>query len=143
MRIPLLKSVMTPFPFWIDADAPLLEARQMMQKHGVRHLPVKKNGDLFSVITDRDLKFTLDPTLGLPPREAMQVHDVCVYTAFTVDIDTRLDAVLSEMAERRIGSALVTRHDQLAGIFTYVDACSAFAELLRESRSDGQDPHAA
>ena len=143
MRIPLLKSVMSPFPFWIDADAPLLEAREMMQKHGVRHLPVKKSGELFSIITDRDLKFTLDPTLGLPPREAMRVRDVCVYTAFTVDIDTRLDAVLAEMADRRIGSALVTRQDQLAGIFTYVDACRAFAEILREWRNDGQDPHAA
>ncbi len=143
MRIPLLKSVMSPFPFWIDADAPLLEASQMMQKHGVRHLPVKKDGELHSVITDRDLKFALDPKLGLPPREAMQVKDVCVYTAFTVDIDTRLDAVLSEMAERRIGSAIVTRENQLAGIFTYVDACDAFARLLREWRSDGQDPHAA
>lgn len=143
MRIPLLKSVMSPFPFWVDADAPLLEARQMMQQHGVRHLPVKKDGELHSIITDRDLKFTLDPKLGLPPREAMRVRDVCVYAAFTVDIDTRLDAVLSEMADRRIGSALVTRNGQLAGIFTYVDACRAFAELLRGSRSDGQDPHAA
>ncbi len=143
MRIPLLKSVMTPFPFWIDADAALLEARRMMQEHDVRHLPVKKDGELHSIITDRDVKFVLDPTLGLPPREAMRVIDVCVYTAFSVDIETRLEVVLESMAERRIGSALITREGQLAGILTYVDACRSYAEVLRHWRGEHDDPRVA
>lgn len=134
---------MTPFPFWIDADAPLLEARQMMQEHDVRHLPVKKDGELHSIITDRDVKFVLDPTLGLPPREAMKVIEVCVYTAFSVDIDTRLEIVLESMAERRIGSALITREGQLAGILTYVDACRSYAEVLRHWRGEHDDPRVA
>ena len=61
---------MTPFPHWIDADEPLLAARDLMQQHHVRHLPVKDKGRLVSVITDRDVKFATDPALGLPPRAA-------------------------------------------------------------------------
>jgi 8-oxo-dGDP phosphatase len=79
-RIPLLKTEMTPFPWWVDIDEPLLAARELMRQHKVRHLPVKAGGKLVSVITDRDLKFALDPDLGLPPRESLRVRDVCVYT---------------------------------------------------------------
>jgi hypothetical protein len=36
------------------------------------------------------------------------------------------------MAEHHIGSAVITRHDKLAGMFTTSDACRAYANLLRE-----------
>ena len=139
-RIPTLKSAMTPFPWWIGIDEPLLVAREMMQAHKVRHLPVKSQGQLVSVISDRDIKFALDPELGLPPRESMRVRDVCVFTPYIVDIETRLDVVVETMAERRIGSAIVTREGKLVGIFTSADACRAFGRLLREMRGDTLDP---
>jgi acetoin utilization protein AcuB len=142
-RIPLLKTVMTPFPWWVDIDEPLLVARDMMRQHKVRHLPVKENGKLTSVITDRDLKFALDPDLGLPPRESLRVRDVCVYTAYIVDIDSRLETVLDTMAERKIGSALVTRDGNLVGIFTSTDACRALARMIRERRGEDLDPQIA
>lgn len=142
-RVPLLKSVMTPFPWWIEIDEPVLAAREMMRKHKVRHLPVKEHGKLVSVVTDRDLKFALDPELGLPPREALRVRDVCVYTAYIVDIESRLEAVLEAMAERKIGSALVTRDDKLVGIFTSMDACRVLAGIIRQRRGDDLDPQIA
>lgn len=142
-RIPQLKTEMTPFPWWVDIDEPLLAARELMRRHKVRHLPVKNNGKLVSVITDRDFKFALDPDLGLPPRESLRVRDVCVYTAFIVDIDSRLEVVLDTMAERKIGSALVTRDGNLVGIFTSPDACRVLARLLRELRGEHFDPEVA
>lgn len=142
-RIPLLKTEMTPFPWWVDIDEPLLAARELMRQHKVRHLPVKENGRLVSLVTDRDLKFALDPDLGLPPRESLRVRDVCVYTAFIVDIESRLEEVLETMAERKIGSALVTRDGKLVGIFTSPDACRVLARLIREQRDDYLDPRIA
>jgi CBS domain-containing protein len=142
-RIPLLKTVMTPFPWWIDIDEPLLAAREMMRKHKVRHLPVKEHGKLVSVVTDRDLKFALDPELGLPPRESLSVRDVCVYTAYIVDIESRLEAVLEVMAERKIGSALVTRDGNLVGIFTSMDACRVLAQMIGQLRGEHLDPQIA
>ncbi|MFU8821685.1 MAG: CBS domain-containing protein [Gammaproteobacteria bacterium] len=142
-RIPLLKSVMTPFPWWVEIDDPLLTAREMMRQHKVRHLPVKEHGRLVSVVTDRDLKFSLDPELGLPPRESLRVRDVCVFTAYIVDIETRLEVVLDTMAERRIGSALVTKDDKLVGIVTSPDICRALAALIRDQRGEGTDPRIA
>jgi acetoin utilization protein AcuB len=142
-HIPLLKTVMTPFPWWVDIDEPLLVARDMMRAHRVRHLPVKDNGKLVSVVTDRDLKFALDPELGLPPRESMRVRDVCVYTAFIVDIETRLEEVLETMAERKIGSALVTKDENLVGIVTSPDVCRALAKLICERRGEDRGPRIA
>lgn len=142
-RIPLLKSVMTPFPWWVEVDDPLLAARDMMRKHKVRHLPVKDDGRLVSVVTDRDLKFALDPELGLPPRESMRVRDVCVFTAYIVDIETRLEEVLETMAERRIGSALVTKDDKLVGIVTSPDICRTLAGMIRRLRGEDGEPRIA
>jgi hypothetical protein len=34
------------------------------------------------------------------------------------------------MADHRIGSAIVTKHDKLDRIFTVTDACRALAEVL-------------
>ena len=45
-EMPRIKSVMTPFPYSIEAAAPLSHARQMMEKHGFHQLPVMKDGEL-------------------------------------------------------------------------------------------------
>jgi acetoin utilization protein AcuB len=56
-------------------------------------------------------------------------------------MNTRLDEVLAHMAEHQLGSAIVTRHGKLAGIFTVTDACRHFAEYLRDQvrRAGGDD----
>ena len=144
MKLTLIKSVMTPFPHWIDASEPLLAARDMMQQLGVRHLPVKEDGQLVSVITDRDVKFVMDPGLGLPPREALRVRDVGVFSAYVVDLNTPLSAVLLEMAERRIGSVMITRNGDLCGIFTSTDACREFGKQISQREgSPSDDPEVA
>jgi CBS domain-containing protein len=143
MKIRRVKSVMTPFPHWIDAREPLLAARDMMLELQVRHLPVKEDGELVSIVTDRDLKFAMDPKLGLPPREAMRVKDIAVYSAYVADLETPLHVVLLEMAARRIGSTLVTRYGQLCGILTTTDICRTFGEELRQQECPDGDPEAA
>ena len=37
-------NVMTPFPHSVDLGASLLEARQFMKEHKIRHLPITKDG---------------------------------------------------------------------------------------------------
>jgi CBS domain-containing protein len=55
-----------------------------------------------------------------------------VKDCYIVDLATPLAAVLRHMAEHRIGSAVVTRRDKLAGVFTATDACRAFADYLED-----------
>ncbi len=132
--IKAVRAVMTPFPYAVDSNAPLRRARQMMHEHDVHHLPVQQGKKLVGVLSDRDLKRALDPSLGLPPADELFVDDVMVHDPYVVEAKTPLDEVLLEMADARIGSALVVKEGKLVGIFTANDACRAFGMHLRGER---------
>jgi CBS-domain-containing membrane protein len=122
---------MTPLPLSIGVEARVLEARELMAEHDIRHLPVTDDGRLVGVVTQRDIGLVLDPELDLPFDEELRVRSVCILEAYVVAPDTPLDEVVDEMARRRIGSALVARNGRLLGIFTVTDACRILAETLR------------
>lgn len=127
---PLIRSVMTAFPHAIDVEAPLDEARQMMVRRKIRHLPVKDQDELVGLITDRDIKLVLGPYGSAVGEEGPRVRNACVFDVFAVETTTPLRDVVAEMARRRIGSALVTKDGRLAGIFTATDACEYLAQRL-------------
>jgi acetoin utilization protein AcuB len=129
---PLVKSVMSSFPYSIALNAPLLEARKLMLEHRVRHLPVTKDHELKGIITDRDIKLLLGPEMDYPNPRELTVEDAFVANPYVVDINQPLSDVVLDMAERHIGAALVTGHGRLAGIFTVSDACRVLGEWLRE-----------
>ena len=131
--IPSLKSAMTPFPYSVEHTAPLEEARALMDQHKVRHLPVTDGHELVGIITDRDMRSALSLPLSGEIVSTLTVEDVCVPNAYTVDLNEPIENVLLTMAEKHIGSALVTRKGRLAGVFTYVDACRCFGEYIREN----------
>jgi acetoin utilization protein AcuB len=127
---PSLKSVMTPFPHAVGIDDPLIDARKLMLKHHVRHLPVIRDSQLAGIITDRDIKLLLGPEFDYPDPHDLTVEDAYVEEGYVVDIQAPLAEVVRAIADRHIGAALVTRKGKLAGIFTTIDACRAFANLL-------------
>lgn len=130
-HMPTLATVMTPFPYAIDIDAPLEQARTMMTAHAIRHLPVIQGGTLVGVLTERDMLRSLEPHRPLQLPAACRVRDACVLDAYVVDLAERLDTVLLHMADQHIGSAIVVKHKKLVGIFTVTDACQAFGTYLR------------
>ena len=121
---PTLAAAMTPFPYAIDAEARIAEAAAMMEKHHIHHSPVTVGQQIGGIVSARDIA-------DRGTREWL-IRDVYTADPYIVDLNTPLDEVLFTMATRHIGSAIVTRHDKLAGIFTTVDVCRSFAALLRE-----------
>ena len=140
-HIPAIKTVMTAFPYSVDIDAPISEAREFMHEHKVRHLPVTEHERLKGVLTDRDMKLYLGLETTPSEEKSIRVRDVYLEEPYVVDLDERLDVVLMAMVDRHIGSVLITRHGRLAGLFTTTDACRSFAEHLREQFNppDGND----
>lgn len=136
MTPPTLARVMTPFPHSVDIDDLLEIAIKLMQANNIRHVPVTQESRVVGVISDRDIKAA---QRLLPELQSFPVQIAYEDTPYVVDIDTRLDAVLNAMAERQIGSAIVTRREKLVGIFTCVDACRAFAAHLRSQYGDDDD----
>ena len=141
MKEPLLKTYMTPFPYSVDIEAPIGEARLKMLEHKIRHLPVTRDNELVGVITDRDIKLILGPEFDNPNPAEVTVEEASIEDCYTVDIKTQLLPVLKHMSDHHIGSTVVTFNGRIAGIFTMVDACRAFAEHLETQFHPGEtDP---
>jgi acetoin utilization protein AcuB len=128
--MPQVIAMMTPFPYSIDVDATLAAAMELMRAHHIRHLPVVESGVLRGVISDRDIRGALGPDAHAAEKHSVRnaFHD----DAYTVEAHTPLDEVAQTMAERHIGSAIVTKAGKLVGVFTTTDACVALARVLRE-----------
>jgi acetoin utilization protein AcuB len=128
---PRVATVMTPFPYHVDADADLSHARDLMREHHIRHLPVMRDGKLAGVVTERDVDLAVAVAGTNHDPNTMRVWSVCQREPFVVELDTSLAEVVQVLADRQIGSALVVRHGRLAGIITMVDICRTLAGMLR------------
>jgi len=126
--IPQIKKYMTTDVQTIGDEQPMSVAHALMRNQHIRHLPVLHQGKVVGIVTDRDLRLIetfqdVDPT-KIPVSEAMTPDP------YVVTPDASLDEVVSTMAAKKYGSAVVSDNGHVVGIFTTVDACSAFAELL-------------
>lgn len=124
--IPQIQKYMTTAPLSINGNATLAEAVDMMKKKDIRHLPVVL-GEKFGVVSDRDLKFAMSLS-GVNPKTSL-VKDICDDSPYLTNPAASLSAVSSELATRKVGSALVVDNGHLVGIFTTTDACQALADL--------------
>lgn len=140
---PQVVAFMTPFPYSIDIDAPLVAAHRLMREHNFRHLPVTSQGDLVGILTDRDIKLILGPDFAGASEQELQVRDAYVERLCVVSASTPVATVARTMAENHIGSAIVTKNGKLVGIFTVTDACRALAQVLEPPQSDSDDAPAA
>jgi acetoin utilization protein AcuB len=137
MDVIRVATVMTPFPHHVDAHEDLVTARAMMQEHAIRHLPVIRDGQLAGIVTLRDIEIAMAIAGPGVQEVRIPVWSVCEREPYVVDLDTPIADVASTLADRQIGSAIVTRKGKLAGIITTVDICRAFADLTR--RGDEPD----
>ena len=118
--LPQLKTAMTPFPYSIDIEAGIDEARALLAEHDFHHLPVTESGQLVGMLTAGKLA-----NGGAAP-----LRHLCENEPYIVDINERLSEVLNTMARLRVDAAIVVKHGKLAGVFTAADACRVFADLL-------------
>lgn len=138
-KIPTLKTLMSAFPLHIDCNLPLDEAEQLMREKAIHHLVVTRDDGSFSLVSERDLQHH-QALYGNQPSSELLVNDICVDAVICADINDPLDLVLEAMAERHLGSVVVLREGELAGIFTTTDACRHFAALLRDQAgTEGPD----
>jgi acetoin utilization protein AcuB len=126
--IPTVQKYMTTSPHTVGEDQPMAVAHRMMREHHVRHLPVLSGARIVGLVSDRDLNF-VETLKDVDPHRVL-VSEAMTTDPYVVSPDALLDEVVSEMAEHKYGSAVVVQHDKVVGIFTTVDVCRAFADLL-------------
>ncbi|MGE0762580.1 MAG: CBS domain-containing protein [Bdellovibrionales bacterium] len=131
--IPKIQKYMTTTPYAINWASTLEEAMKVMAKHEVRHLPVIKDGNMFGVVSDRDIRSILS-FAGSNPTQ-LKVGDVCTDKPYVTKPDALLNEVATQMAREKFGSALVVDNGKLVGIFTVTDACLALSEICEQKFS--------
>jgi CBS domain-containing protein len=128
--MPIVGAVMTSFPYFVQSDDPFGRLEKMMNDRGIRHLPVQHKGKLVGIVSERDLHHRLPRTAAPEEKARLRARDIMVSNPYVVAFNTPLNEVAAQMAQRHIGSVIVTRKGKLAGILSAIDVCRIFAEYL-------------
>lgn len=115
----------------IEPQQSIAEAARLMRLHSIRHLPVVSKHKVVGVLSQRDVY--LIETLNDVDATRVTVDEAMVRDVYVVDPEESVHVVANEMAERRIGSAVVAHNDKLLGLFTTTDALRALSALAFDS----------
>jgi acetoin utilization protein AcuB len=127
---------MKPARWTIGPTDSLTAARELMQLHQIRHLPVvEPSGEVVGLVSLGDL-YAMEAVAEADPDRA-EVRQAMAAEAFSVAPETPLAEVAAQLADRHVGSALVVEGGRLVGLFTASDALRVLARLLRAEVSAG------
>ncbi|HRY90222.1 MAG TPA: CBS domain-containing protein, partial [Rubrivivax sp.] len=129
----------TPDPVTASERMTIDELQRLMERHGIRHLPVVRGDAVVGVLSDRDVRLLY----GLSAAEKLQVRaaDIMSPAPLTVSAATPLDEVAFAMSDQKVGSVIVNDEDgRFLGIFTAIDALNALVEIIRRGRAAASRP---
>ena len=115
-------------PYTVGPKEPLDNARRLMDKYGLLHLPVRAGGKLVGLLSARELRLVW--ALVHPPPQSLTVEDAMAPDPYAVAPDTPLDEVVRVMAARHVDAAVVLESGQVLGVFASADAMRALADAL-------------
>jgi acetoin utilization protein AcuB len=115
----------------------IIDAFELMQGRGIRHLPVVEDGELKGLVTDRDIRLALIPSPLSTPEDRMyhlgaleRVDEIMATDLITVAPTTTIEEAAKLMAQYKIGAVPVVGQGKLVGILTETDILSVFIEML-------------
>jgi acetoin utilization protein AcuB len=130
IKMPIVGSVMTSFPYFVEADETVTKVEQIMNQHAIRHLPVQHKGKVVGIVSERDLHHYVRRSMPQEEKDGIRARDIMISDPYVVPFRAPLSDVVFEMARRRIGSVIVQRHGKLAGILSSIDVCRILGEYL-------------
>lgn len=129
----LVQDVMTRSPLTIDVAKSLADAKRLMKRWAVRHLPVTDEGELVGMISDRDVK--LIEAHSLTAASDIALSQAMTRAPWTVAPATPLEVAVRHMARHKLGSSVVLENEKVVGILTSNDGLRALAQVLAEARA--------
>lgn len=110
----------------VGADVPVSAARQLMETHRIRHLPVVEGRQLIGIVTDRDLRVA---EARRQDDVELLVADVMTQNVIAVGPDTMVDQAAMLMVDSKIGCLpVLNADDEIVGIITDSDILNMFVE---------------
>lgn len=132
-----VRNKMTANPFTISADQTIPDAQEIMMKHGVRRLPVMKNGKLVGVVSREDIiqaspskatSFSMGELTYLLAKT--KISQIMSKDIITISPDALLEEAATLMRDNNVSFLPVVDNDKLVGIITESNIFDAFIELL-------------
>ena len=131
-----VQDIMTTPAVTVGLDMPVLEARQVMERQRIRHLPVTDGGRLMGIVTDRDIRLNMpSPATSLSVWEInfliakLTVGSVMRRAVITVDPQRDAAEAARIMLDHKIGALPVVDGGAVVGIVTETDMLRAFATM--------------
>ncbi|MCJ7515398.1 MAG: CBS domain-containing protein [Dehalococcoidia bacterium] len=123
-----VRDVMTWNVATVSGDTPIMEARKIMDAHGVRRLPVVDRGKLVGMVSkERITRSAPSPATSLSVWEInyllakMTVKEVMGKDPVTVDPDMSVEAAIALAQKKGVGALPVVENHKLVGIATTND----------------------
>jgi acetoin utilization protein AcuB len=123
----------------------IIDAFELMQGRGIRHLPVIEDGELKGLVTDRDIRLALIPSPLSTPDDRMyhlgaleRVDEIMTADLITVAPNTTIEEAAKLMAQYKIGAVPVVAKGRLVGILTETDILRVFIEMLETIQSSSR-----
>ncbi|HXG30815.1 MAG TPA: CBS domain-containing protein [Thermodesulfobacteriota bacterium] len=137
----LVKNWMKRNPITVEPEMGVKSAFSLLKKHGIRQLPVVKDGVLVGIVTDRDLR---KPEPAVPSlwdesyriEDSFRVGDIMNMEVITVTEDTPIEEAASLLLKHKInGLPVISRAGRLSGIITTSDILGAFLRLYKHEKT--------
>lgn len=123
-----VNDLMTVDPITISPDTPLRKIIALMREENCRHLPVVYEGQLVGMVTDRDVRLTLNSPLILQEQlhgeeyiEIMAAEAIMTSNLITVTPDTPAYKAAEMLSIYKFGALPVVEGKTLVGIITVTD----------------------
>ena len=137
----VVEDIMTVDPVTIEPTLSIRKAVDILFELDVRHLPVVEGARLVGIISDRDLRAFLAPSMlelerpnEVSARLRSPVSSIMNADVLSVEPESPVSEVIALMLEHKVGAVPVVREatDELLGIVSYVDVLRALEDALDE-----------
>ena len=133
----LIRELMTGGLITVRPETSVQEARDLMRKETIRHLPVTgPGGVLAGIVTDRDVRLNLPSrATSLSAQEIghllsrLTVGEIMTRSVITIGPDSPAREGARLMLDHRIGALPVLDDGRLIGIITETDIVRAFVRV--------------
>jgi CBS domain-containing protein len=129
MNTEIVRSWMTRNPITITLQTTLPEARQLMEKHYIRRLPVINKGKLVGIVTRGDIRLAQASitTVGVHELnyllDRLTAKEFMAYEPITIAPDATMEEAARLMLRHKIGGLPVMENGELVGMITETDLC--------------------
>lgn len=132
-----VKNKMTTNPFTVSPEQTIPDAHEIMVEHGVKRLPVMKDGKLVGIVSKSDIdRYSPSKATTLSMGEITyllsktKIKHVMTKNPITISPNALLEEAATLMRDNKVGFLPVVDNGKLVGIITESDIFDSFIELL-------------